>query len=99
TRWPRDWSSDVCSSDLDTLLPDQPFHLLDRLVRVVNEGIRLGAGDERPVGPVAAVGEALSDERPVAGLPDALPQSPVRRPWRVRSEERRVGKEGKSGWW
>src|SRR5690625_6211008 len=30
TRWPRDWSSDVCSSDLRRLLDgDRPVHLLD----------------------------------------------------------------------
>src|SRR5207253_5420693 len=34
TRWPRDWSSDVCSSDLSGKREDELFHFLFVLVEV-----------------------------------------------------------------
>src|SRR5690625_6915717 len=39
TRWPRDWSSDVCSSDLD----DERVDLLNRMFQPVNELLGQGA--------------------------------------------------------
>src|SRR5207253_8483975 len=41
TRWPRDWSSDVCSSDLEVFLREEP-PLAGRVVlaeRVAHEGV------------------------------------------------------------
>src|SRR5690625_7939597 len=65
TRWPRDWSSDVCSSDLAG-----------------------AAGQaERDI----QLGEEVADH-----LRDALL---ARDPQPIRSEERRVGKEGRCRWW
>src|SRR5690625_7299658 len=49
TRWPRDWSSDVCSSDLVRALPDLLLQLVLRLLLDVRGGYgRLpGAGGEQ----------------------------------------------------
>src|SRR5690625_4601930 len=57
TRWPRDWSSDVCSSDLDIGSGDDPAGIEGP--RVVDErptGVEVLA-DEHPVGAEAAFGE------------------------------------------
>src|SRR5439155_2682194 len=71
TRWPRDWSSDVCSSDLEELLRRTP----SRLGRV----LFTSTGTE-------AVEAALKLGRAATKRPRVLS---------ARSEERRVGKEGK----
>src|SRR5439155_16626116 len=62
TRWPRDWSSDVCSSDL----------------------VVVGLTQVAPQQPNDDVLPAWQKER--------------RKELWGKSEERRVGKEGKSGW-
>src|SRR3712207_8919484 len=78
TRYWRDWSSDVCSSDL------QPAH----------------------VGPATAVEQSSYGGYTTGSQPTIRTKSPTqtadirtRRPiTQARSEERRVGKEGRS-WW
>src|SRR5439155_2889595 len=73
TRWPRDWSSDVCSSDLAWLDRLGLTHLgLDDRVE------RLSGGETILVGLAALF----------LRRPDIM----------LRSEERRVGKECRSGW-
>src|SRR5207253_6604453 len=67
TRWPRDWSSDVCSSDLLSL-------------NVANR--RGGVLDGLALAVVGVDVDQLIQARLSAG----------------RSEERRVGKEGRSRW-
>src|SRR5690606_40868342 len=89
TRFSRDWSSDVCSSDLHPervgalgwrgaeLRPgrrEAPAALVDVLAR---PGAAVAQRDRR---------EAAAQ---VLGLREAA----------GRSEERRVGKEGRAGWW
>src|SRR5690625_7278618 len=64
TRWPRDWSSDVCSSDLPAADPPSPDAV----------AARRGSGATTP---------------PCLVLPWDL---------QCRSEERRVGKEGRARW-
>src|SRR5690606_40602289 len=98
TRFSRDWSSDVCSSDL--LVADHP---------VGNIAAEDGAGvDQGQVGAVGAAGiglaggitaEELGDDVERQGPAhavegEALPEFRHEQ----RSEERRVGKEGRSGW-
>src|SRR5690625_2053153 len=49
TRWPRDWSSDVCSSDLVLQLGDLLVHLVVRVLQgglvahLLQEGLQVGA--------------------------------------------------------
>src|SRR5207253_7490147 len=75
TRWPRDWSSDVCSSDLASTSPD-------------------GSTVERPSslhgGAASRRAGKAAPRKYARGRSDALPDA--------RSEERRVGKECRSGW-
>src|SRR5690606_39409026 len=87
TRFSRDWSSDVCSSDLGSAA-DQIYHgVMDH-----------GANDKSPVrsmgkapGPVPRL--SLPGGRSVISQGHA---PPVTDPLRMRSEERRVGQECKS---
>src|SRR5439155_8625125 len=84
TRWPRDWSSDVCSSDL--------------LVREPEDGVLLPAGDVAAwAAAIAALAanparrERRAPAMPVRTMRDAAAKM-------ARSEERRVGKECRSRW-
>src|SRR5439155_12382906 len=96
TRWPRDWSSDVCSSDLHEL------PLADLKTR--REGFERGVGKPRANAldeTLPIVGRALED--PPTGTTGGCTGRPVfdgDSP--PRSEERRVGKEWRSqgapGW-
>src|SRR3712207_8297496 len=86
TRYWRDWSSDVCSSDL----PHLP-HLRAPVARVASKGYRLavrGEGGAAVAGRVA--GEVL------LGGPVGVHHHDI--PVDARSEERRVGKECRSRW-
>src|SRR5690606_40878271 len=85
TRFSRDWSSDVCSSDLQLGARD----------RLVHAGALPGAGGGRRV---RGREEAGGGCRAGAGLP--LDSAAAERGWPVdllRSEERRVGKAGREG--
>src|SRR5206468_9866808 len=91
TRSDRDWSSDVCSSDvarknrvLRALTPDaQPFNV------DLGGGYLTGMVRVRP-----------KADDPLAFDPDALTQAyfSYAEQMRPRSEELRVGKEGGAGW-
>src|SRR3546814_12662642 len=89
-----DWSSDVCSSDLDDLLgvdPGEGSEVLEALARrLVPVAQVLGHGDGG--GPARRPAPGLRVVRGVAGAVEAA----------GRSEERRVGKECvsqcRSGW-
>src|SRR3712207_7442024 len=91
TRYGRDWSSDVCSSDLAG--PDaaaEQFGAVAADRRVRQDGGLVAADDEAAAhrrGAVAADRAAQDAEDVVVLLVDA-----------ARSEERRVGKEGRSRW-
>src|SRR5262249_56609103 len=85
TRLVSDWSSDVCSSDLEVVAgPDQAAGDRVEGQADVHEGVAAQAGqhhgdDDRAVD--GGIARAARVERVV-----------------VRSEERRVGKEGRSVW-
>src|SRR5690606_40817834 len=82
TRFSRDWSSDVCSSDLRFIL-DSVLHerVVEDLVRESNAVFHLAS----------AVGVKLIMQEPVKTLETIVGGT-------ERSEERRVGKEGGGRW-
>src|SRR5699024_11632504 len=97
TRSKRDWSSDVCSSDLEDLPADVPPHVPPARGHVRGGAVdgRLRRAQVRPAraGGVFARGVAVRRRgRGGGGGGRRLAERPP-----VRSEERRVGKE--CGWW
>src|SRR5207253_5767985 len=87
TRWPRDWSSDVCSSDL-------------LAGKVVGQHARRVAGLQRRRRRLPDL--HLGDERRGVGDRDQLlaRTGEVALELKlIRSEERRVGKECRARWW
>src|SRR5206468_6623632 len=91
TRSDRDWSSDVCSSDLP-----EPAHEVDALVGPLvadaehgPEDALLEEGDVERAAGIAAVDRRLGQ---LEAIPAALQIEAER------SEERRVGKECRSRW-
>src|SRR5690606_40210141 len=96
TRFSRDWSSDVCSSDLgiadlldDALGADKPL----RAAEAAEGGVGDGIGLDRLRG--------QQDIRIVIGVVGMEKRAVGNRPGKVRgerSEERRVGKESMSRW-
>src|SRR5207253_7777117 len=96
TRWPRDWSSDVCSSDLAGIVAESLAE--QDVVRP-----RLGTADREVGSPVADHGlaghvfeDGLRAPHIGAKLVGRLPRDQLVTV-AVRSEERRVGKEGGCG--
>src|SRR5205814_2688621 len=85
TRCLSDWSSDVCSSDLGT-----PPELVLSITGVAAGGDGIARAED---GRVVFVEGALPGERvQVVTIEE-------KRDYLRRSEERRVGKECRSGWW
>src|SRR5690606_40137093 len=83
TRFSRDWSSDVCSSDLES-----------RLVRLETGTYRIGASETRSALRQLADGRAAVVDTVDAQLKMTLDGAVAVEICR-RSEERRVGKEGR----
>src|SRR5207253_4419017 len=99
TRWPRDWSSDVCSSDLGVdVHPERVEHEFARALRAALEQslpqllqrIELVDRDRR---------RGDLDRNQQRGCIEQLGLKPLRVMLIGRSEERRVGKECRSRWW
>src|SRR5439155_7303683 len=91
TRWPRDWSSDVCSSDLVVSIIGTAEAKSKVLVaRAAAQAERLEDLDFSPRATLCALVERA--------FPVDLYQQ-VEDPISHRSEERRVGKEGRSRRW
>src|SRR5207253_7100958 len=96
TRWPRDWSSDVCSSDLLALDGDRGFHLFPPLHISKCNTTATVCTSSQGVSP-----SVLHPSRLVQGLlsvdrlrsPRAMISPTLRR-----SEERRVGTGCRSRW-
>src|SRR5207253_6868402 len=87
TRWPRDWSSDVCSSDLGTLIALAADEI------VIDRHAALGPVDPQ-LGQYAARSLVEVAEMPGQHEDQTLLLADVgRKALRQRSEERRVGKE------
>src|SRR5207253_7623619 len=95
TRWPRDWSSDVCSSDLSVRVCATPVLRSARLIARVFEETKLGEPAERRGDRLLrGVGSGSEGVRELLG--DFRDGGPSIAP---RSEERRVGKGCRCGWW
>src|SRR5207253_4509576 len=81
TRWPRDWSSDVCSSDLTAASKSATGQYFQRI-----HALDLASGAERPGSPIAVQatypGSGANSTSGIVSFDPAF-----------RSEERRVGKE------
>src|SRR5207253_8578670 len=94
TRWPRDWSSDVCSSDL--VVVDVVEEEVER-----PEALLQARLDPAPLLPRHDTRHRVERKDPVD--PRRLAVDGERRPSvkeeELRSEERRVGKEGRCRWW
>src|SRR5437660_4797215 len=98
TRWPRDWSSDVCSSDLARRRGDAR-RLREGLSRLCQGGWgTIGVPEEfGGQGLPFAIQTAVLDTLGSANMGFAL--APTLTVGAIRSEERRVGKECRSRWW
>src|SRR5439155_12340774 len=94
TRWPRDWSSDVCSSDL-ICTPH-----IEAMAKMW--GVQIGATTIRKhVQILGAQAQRQQERRTQRALdpctrPQVLREAQAKAPNALRSEERRVGKEGRS---
>src|SRR5207253_6543022 len=97
TRWPRDWSSDVCSSDLSTCfticVPGGQIRTRREAGFVVEDGAEGWVAADRDVPALChAVGIGAQIVKQVERRSLLVTGGKV-----VRSEERRVGKEGRCG--
>src|SRR5207253_8516759 len=96
TRWPRDWSSDVCSSDLQSeisvavtgVIPGYPYPTVNPQRGTLRLDL-FNAQDLLAITPT--VKDALAKDPRWERTFD-LP------PYAIRSEERRVGKECRAAW-
>src|SRR5207237_7919484 len=91
TRFKCNWSSDVCSSDLTTLNLD---HTLRRVAELVRKVI------DYEIFAILLLNERTQELRirfQVGYPPNVAERARVRVGQGVRSEERRVGKEGRDG--
>src|SRR5690625_5509450 len=90
TRWPRDWSSDVCSSDLrihllvGTQRPDAAF---------LGEGLRDNFDTRVSLGPLSPQGAQMMWEAPYLGV--AVPRN-ARGRGTARLEDESIDEDGKS---
>src|SRR5207253_7786368 len=91
TRWPRDWSSDVCSSDLDDV-ERHPTGLRLAQPSGLMFFLRLEGQDE--VGVVNILNQNTWHAAALDRLFEPVAVHRIRED--TRSEERRVGKEGRS---
>src|SRR5207253_4193639 len=87
TRWPRDWSSDVCSSDLDPHAERSRRQMIRQLVDGLRDPLGFARGAFTRKEPV----EPLKGHNPP--LVGTLETATWRSTQDPRSEERRVGKE------
>src|SRR5207253_5393532 len=93
TRWPRDWSSDVCSSDLrhrDRSYGKPDDAQITLLPKSFDHAFHSHTNRARPSSWFCK--SLLGRRLIVASWRRLLP------PAGARSEERRVGKEGRAGW-
>src|SRR5207253_6847261 len=94
TRWPRDWSSDVCSSDLDTVVNiiadtcDIPRENIKPESHAIND---LGIDSLDFLDVAFAIDKSFGIKMPIEQWTQEVNDG------KARSEERRVGKEWREG--
>src|SRR5699024_11989845 len=93
TRSKRDWSSDVCSSDLQSIVGVYRTSTAEFGV-LIPENPRI---TQEVIIPPSASGGA-QDGQVVSARIVQQPETRVQPVGEVRSEERRVGNEGRAGW-
>src|SRR5207247_8344673 len=91
TRSTRDWSSDVCSSDLDIPMQAVPFLLL--MFKEVFIGLAIGFVAAHIFWAMEMAGRLIDTVRGSSMAEVLVPESELRA---TRSEERRVGREWRS---
>src|SRR5207253_7481480 len=95
TRWPRDWSSDVCSSDLS--VPNAVHD--ERFVRRISSGLAMKVKPNQQVGTKTNAFPTYKHQRVVVPQDQRQhgehEQVQISEETVVRSEERRVGKESR----
>src|SRR5207249_5415830 len=92
TRSKRDWSSDVCSSDLDLAIGLATGAPRRAVLKAFGAGV-FGTLAGTMLGPLAAHADCSNQGQSCAATKCCTGLSCMQR-----SEERRVGKEGRSGW-
>src|SRR5207253_5117440 len=97
TRWPRDWSSDVCSSDLGAMKVKCKESLFEVVAEIVGFGIcRCGRSRSEPAQLDGEHFSAAADKIVNgSGRSSTVVDAVLRQ---VTSEERRVGKEWRCKW-
>src|SRR5207253_8163551 len=95
TIWPRDWSSDVCSSDLDDWYAET-LQLIDEAEQLIG-----GAALRQDDADVVPAHDAEVAVQRIDGMQEHGRGAGgcERRSDLARSEERRVGKEWDGWWW
>src|SRR5207253_8675800 len=88
TRWPRDWSSDVCSSDLVGARKGKPSP--------TSAKVSDAARSQSIIWSCTLITPPSTSARAAPALPE---RERERRRQNDRSEERRVGKEWRAGGW
>src|SRR5690606_40544709 len=98
-RFSRDWSSDVCSSDLLLFSEHEKTDLLNRIFQLEREVEPVSEGRYRRLyNWKAAVLVAACSIAAIVGFFWLRPANEVEKALSLRSEERRVGKEWRCGW-
>src|SRR5439155_14057464 len=92
TRWPRDWSSDVCSSDLAATTVAAAGSIQADQVAFQDHAARLG----RAFTELQQAIDAAESQRAITAAQARELRALFG--YAERSEERRVGKEGKARW-
>src|SRR5207302_8034961 len=96
TRFSRDWSSDVCSSDLSSALPGLTWTQQLAAVKEYYVSANVLKASEDKTFPGAVVASMASPWGQAVAAGD--PANTYFGSYRERSEERRVGKEGWAVW-
>src|SRR5207253_5670480 len=93
TRWPRDWSSDVCSSDLFLTQASLDF-LRMRVGPLMRHVPDVDVAEATFTSKVERLKYQMLARKVEPSLLESISEDVA-----LRSEERRVGKECESGWW